>query len=91
MKPLISGSLHGIRIRQSLPQPYIPWIGTQFSWKAQQLGPGVWELWSDPRVKGAVNCGETDREEVKEENLMGNTCGGKPGSHGSKEILLSHV
>ena len=42
-------------------------------------------------MKGAVNCGETDREEVKEENLMGNTCGGKPGSHGSKEILLSHV
>ena len=27
MKQLICGSLNGTRIRQSLPQPYIPWTG----------------------------------------------------------------
>ena len=42
-------------------------------------------------MKAAVDCGEIDQEEVREENLMGNACGGKPGSHGSKGILLSHV
>ena len=34
------GSLNGMRIRQSLPQPYIPRTGTRVPWKAQQLG--VW-------------------------------------------------
>ena len=27
VKQLIYGSLNGIRIRKSLPQPYIPWTG----------------------------------------------------------------
>ena len=40
VKQLISGSLNGMRIRQSLPQPYIPQTGTQVPWKAQQLGAG---------------------------------------------------
>ena len=34
-----------------------------------------------------VDCGETDREEI----VVGNACGRKLGSHGSKEILLSYV
>ena len=59
--------------------------------KAQQLGAGIWGLWSDPRVRAAVDCGEMDRRDVREEIVVGNACGGKPGSHGSKEILLSHV
>ena len=29
VKQLIWGSLNGMRIRQSLSQPYIPWTGTQ--------------------------------------------------------------
>ena len=29
-------------------------------WKAQRLGAGIWGLWSDPRVRAAVDCGETD-------------------------------
>ena len=29
VKQLIRGSLNGMRIRQSLPQPYTPWTGTQ--------------------------------------------------------------
>ena len=38
---LICGSLNGMRIRQSLMEPYIPWTGTQVPWKVQGLGAGV--------------------------------------------------
>jgi len=41
VKQLICGSLNGMRIRQSLPKPYIPGTGILVSWKAQQLGAGV--------------------------------------------------
>ena len=43
VKQPICGSLNGMRIRQSLPQPYMPWTGTLvlIPWKAQQLGAGV--------------------------------------------------
>ena len=58
-KQLICGSLNGMRIRQSLLQPYIHWTGTLVPWKAQQLGAGV-GLWSNPRVRAAVDCRETD-------------------------------
>ena len=76
-----------MRIRQSLPLPYIPQTGMQVPWKAQRLGAGVEGLWSNPRARAAVDCGETDREEI----VVGNACGRKLGSHGSKEILLSYV
>ena len=33
--------LNGMRIRQSLLQPYIPWTGMQVPWKAQWLGAGL--------------------------------------------------
>ena len=55
------------------------------------MGAGVQGLWSNPRVRAAVDCGETDRGEGRREIVMGNACGGKPGSHGSKVILLSQV
>ena len=42
-------------------------------------------------MRAAVDCGEMDRRDVREEIVVGNACGGKPGSHGSKEILLSHT
>ena len=90
VKELICGSLNGMRIRKSLLQPYIPWTGTYFPWKVQQLGAGVWGLWINPRVRAAVDCRETDRGDMREEMVVGNTCGRKQGSHGSKEILLSH-
>ena len=41
VKQLICGSLNGMRIRQSLPQPYIPRTGMLVSWKAQGLEAGV--------------------------------------------------
>ena len=34
---------------------------------------------------------ETVEGYVREEIVVGNASGGKPGSHGSKEVLLSHV
>ena len=48
-------------------------------------------MWRNLRARADVDCGETDRGDVREEIVVGNTCGGKPGSHGSKAILLSHV
>ena len=48
-------------------------------------------MWSNPRVRAAVDCGETVPGDVREEIVVGNACGGKPGSHGNKVILLSHA
>ena len=47
-------------------------------------------MWNNLRVKAADDCRETDGGDVREEIVMGNACAGKPGSHGSKAILLSH-
>ena len=48
-------------------------------------------MWSNPRVRVAVDCRETDPRDVREEIVVGNACGGKPSGHGSKVILLSHA
>ena len=48
-------------------------------------------MWSNPRERDAVDYGETDQRDVREETVVGNACGGKPGSCGSKAILLSHA
>ena len=48
-------------------------------------------MWSNPRARATVDCGEMDGGDVREEIVVGNACGGKPGSHGSKVILLSHM
>ena len=40
VKQLVCGSLNGMRIRQSLPQPYIPQTGMQVPGKAQELEAG---------------------------------------------------
>ena len=48
-------------------------------------------MWSNPRARAAVDCGETDTGDVREEIVVRNACGGKPGSHGNKAILLSHA
>ena len=42
-------------------------------------------------MRAAVNCRETDLGDVREGTVVGNACGGKPGSHGNKVILLSHA
>ena len=48
-------------------------------------------MWSNPRARAAVDCGKTDQGGVREEIVVGNVCGGKPGIHGSKVILLSYT
>ena len=48
-------------------------------------------MWSNPRVRAAVDCRKTDGGDVREETVVGNACAGKLGSHGSKVILLSHA
>ena len=48
-------------------------------------------MWNDPRARAAVDCWETDQGDVREEIVVRNACGGKPGSHGNKTILLSHA
>ena len=83
VKQLICGSLSGMRIRQSLPEPYIPWTGTLVPWKGQRLGSGVSGVWSDPRARAAVDCGEMDRGDAREKTVVGNANGTKLGSHGS--------
>ena len=48
-------------------------------------------MWSNPRVRAAVDFRETDPGEVREEIVVGNACEGKTGSHRSKTILLSQA
>ena len=39
-------------------------------------------------MRAAVDCREKDEGDVREEIVVGNACGGKPGSHGNKAIVL---
>ena len=48
-------------------------------------------MWSNPRVRAAVDCAEMDRADVREETVVGNAFRGKLGSHGRKITVLSHV
>ena len=48
-------------------------------------------MWSKPRVRAAVDCRERDQGDVREEIVVGNNYEEKPGSHGSKVMLLSHT
>ena len=41
-------------------------------------------------MRAAVDCGEMDSGDVKEESVVGKA-DGEPGSQGSKAIRLSHV
>ena len=54
---LICGSLNGMRIRQSLPQSYIPGTGTRVPWKVQGLGGSLGSV----EVRAAIDCREMDR------------------------------
>ena len=42
-------------------------------------------------MRAAVDCREMDRGDVREETVVGNACGGKLGSHGSKAMLMNHT
>ena len=45
-------------------------------------------LWSNRRARVAVDCGETDQGDVRQEIVVGNACGGNLGNHGSKAICI---
>ena len=90
VKQLTCG-LNGMRIRRSLPQPCIPQTGTRVAWKVQQPRAGVWGVWSNPRVRAAVDCGEMDWGKARGKIVRGIACGGKLGGPGSEAILLSHA
>ena len=48
-------------------------------------------MWSNPRVKAAVDYRETDQGDVREAIVEGNPCGRKLGSRESKAMLLNHA
>ena len=54
---------------------------------------GSWVLGTVEQSQGGtdVDFRETDRGDMKEEIVVGNAGGGKPGSHRSKAILLSRA
>ena len=48
-------------------------------------------MWRKPRERAVVDYGETDQRDVREETVVGNAHGGKPGRRGSKAILLIYT
>ena len=48
-------------------------------------------MWNNPRAKAAVDCGERNQEDMREETVVGNACGGKLVNLVSKVILLSYA
>ena len=48
-------------------------------------------MWSNLSARAAVEYRETDQGDVREEIMVGNAGGRKPGSYGSKAILLSNT
>ena len=52
---------------------------------------GSWSLGIVEQSQGTADWGETELGDVREEIGVVNACGGKPGSHGNKVILLSHT
>ena len=92
VKKLLCDSLKGMRITETIlaPAKCIP---------DRDMGPlegtevGSWSvgLWSNPRVRSAIDRGETAQWDGREETVVGNACEGKPGSQGGKAILLNHA
>ena len=74
MKQLTCGSLNGMRLlavaTHTLDTGPLEGPARSRSWS---LG-----LWSNPWARDAVDCGETDQGDVREETVVGNACGGKP-------------
>ena len=92
VKQLICDSLNGIIITQKI-------LATAIHTPVRDVGPlegtaaGGWSagIVEESRVRSVVDGGEMALGDMREETVVGNACGGKPGSLGSKAILLSHV
>ena len=76
MKQLLCGSLNGMKIRQSLLEPYICRAVMRVSLKGQQLGAAVLLL-SNLRVRATVDCRGMDQGDVREEMMVGNARRGR--------------
>ena len=48
-------------------------------------------MWSKPQARAAIDRREMDLGDVREEIMVGNAGGGKPGGQGSKVMQLGHV
>ena len=86
-----SVTLNGVRTTQTILATALHTPDTDASlleWVAAETE--VCGLESNPRVRSAVDCTETAGGGIME-ITVGNTFGGKPGSHGGKAILLSHA
>ena len=90
MKQLIWGSLNEMRITVLAAAIHTP---DRDAGPLEDAVAGSWSLGfvEQSRARAAVDYGETDQGDVREEIVVGNACGGKPGSHGSKVTLSSHV
>ena len=89
VKQLVCDSLYGMRIIQTI-------LVIPLNTLEKNTGPlEGWELEhrivEKSQARPAVDCGETALGEVMDEIVVENAFGGKPGSHGSKLILLSHA
>ena len=85
MKQLICDSLNGVRITQTI-------LATAIYTPVEDVGPlegiasGRWSagIVEESRVRSAVDGGEMGGEDMREEIVAGNACGGKPGCLGGK-------
>ena len=59
--------------------------------RRQCLGADLYGLWSNPMARAAVDCREAELGDMRQQVVVGNACGRKSSSHGSKAILLSHA
>ena len=48
-------------------------------------------MWNNPWARAATDCREAARGDMREETVVRNASGGKPGRHESKAILLGQV
>ena len=89
VKQLICDSLNGMRITQKI-------LATAIHTPVRDMCPlegtaaGGWsaEIVEESRVRSVVDGGEMALGDTWEEIVVGNACGGKPGSLGGKVILL---
>ena len=81
-----------MRIRESFPQLYIHTPGRDAG-PLEGMVAGSWSLGivEQSHGEGTTTLRGADQEDVREKTVVGNACGGKPGSHGNKEILLNHA
>ena len=92
VKQLICDSLKGMRITETI-------LAAAKCIPDRDMGPlegteaGSWSvgLWSNPRVRSAIDRRETAQWDGREETEVGNAYEGKPGSQGGKAILLNHA